>query len=92
MKIEFDASLITRTRANPLASLKLLVLCLGDSALCSQSLYTHCILHVYWKSIKSLWVEPFEMNVKIDQGSIFVVANDSNFFNAKEVSQHSVVR
>ena len=43
------------------------------------------ILCVNWKSIKWPLAGPFEMNVKIKQGSIFVVQNDSRlFFDAIE--------
>ena len=37
------------------------------------------------KSIEWTWAEPFEMNIKIEQGSNFVVDNDSRlFFDAQE--------
>ena len=37
------------------------------------------------KSFKFPWAEPFEMNVKIEQGSNFVVHTDSRkFFDAQE--------
>ena len=46
--------------------------------------------------IKWPWAEPFEMNVKIEQRSDFVVDNGRRlFFNAQEakkVSEHTVVR
>ena len=35
---------------------------------------------VYRKSIKWTWVEPFEMNVKIERGSNFDLDNESRFF------------
>ena len=43
---------------------------------------TYCVNQ---KSIKWPWAGPFEMNVKIEQGSIFGVHNDSQlFFDAQE--------
>ena len=49
-----------------------------------------------WKSIKWTWVEPFEMNVKIEKELNFVVDNDSQLFlhaqEAKKVSKCTVVR
>ena len=42
------------------------------------------ILRVYQKSMKWTWVEPFEMNGKIERGSNFVVDNESRFFDAQE--------
>ena len=54
------------------------------------------ILRVNQKSIKWTWAEPFELNVKIEQGSNFVIDNDSQlFFDAKEakkVSECTVVQ
>ena len=48
------------------------------------------------KSIKWTWAEPFEMNVKIEQGSDFDVDNDRRLFlyaqEAKKVSERTVVR
>ena len=55
-------------------------------------------MHVYsirvtWKSIKWLWVEPFEMN---EQGSDFVIGNrcrlSFNVQEAKKVSKRTVLR
>ena len=46
--------------------------------LCTRMAF--CILHAYRKSIKWIWVELFEMNVKIKQGSIFDLDNESRFF------------
>ena len=43
--------------------------------------YTMRIPRVYQKSIKWTWVEPFEMNVKIKQGSNFDLDNESHFFD-----------
>ena len=51
------------------------------------------ILHVNWKSIKWLWVGPFKMNVKIEQGSDFVTDNGHQlFFNAQEGKKRTVVQ
>ena len=48
------------------------------------------------KSIKWTWAEPFEMNVKIEQGSDFDVDNGHRLFfdaqEAKKVSKRTVVR
>ena len=48
------------------------------------------------KSIKWTWVEPFKMNVKIDQELNFVVDNDRRLFldaqEAKKVSERTVDR
>ena len=38
-------------------------------------------ISVYWKSIEWTWVEPFEMNVKIEPRSNFDFVNESRFFN-----------
>ena len=43
------------------------------------AMYTYGV-SVYWKSIKWIWVEPFEMNVKIEQGLNFILDNESHFF------------
>ena len=40
-------------------------------------MHTFHMLYVNWKSP---WAEPFEMNVKIEQWSNFVVHNDSCLF------------
>ena len=54
------------------------------------------ILRVTRKSIKWPWAEPFEVNVKIEQGSDFDVDNGRRLFldaqEAKKVSEHAVVR
>ena len=48
------------------------------------------------KSIKWIWAEPFEMNVKIEQELNFIVDNDSRLFldaqEAKKVSERTVDR
>ena len=47
-------------------------------------------------SIKRTWMEPFEMNIKIEQELNFVVDNDSRLFSVaqetKKVSECTVVQ
>ena len=54
------------------------------------------ILCMNRKLIKWPWAGLFEMNIKIEQGSNFVIDNNSCFFfnayEAQEVSQRSVAR
>ena len=38
---------------------------------CYARVWRFRILCIYWKSIKWTWVEPFEMNAKIERGSNF---------------------
>ena len=61
---------------------------------CYARVWCFHILRVTRKSIKWTWVEPFEMNVKIEQGLNFVV-DDSRLFidaqEAKKVSEFTVV-
>ena len=63
---------------------------------CYAHVWCFRILRVNQKSIKWTWVELFEMNKKIEQGSNFVVGNGSRLFfdaqEAKKVSKHTVVR
>ena len=63
---------------------------------CYARVWRFRILRVNRKSIKWTWVEPFERSVKIEQGSNFVVDNDSGLFfdaqEAKKVSKRTVVR
>ena len=63
---------------------------------CYARVWRFRILRENWKSIKWAWAEPFEMNVKIEQGSNFDTGNDSPFFfdaqKAKKVSKRTVVR
>ena len=63
---------------------------------CYARVWRFRILCMNQKSIKWTWAEPFEMNVKIEQGLNFVVDNDSRLFfdaqEAKKVSERTVVR
>ena len=53
------------------------------------------MLHVTRKSIKWPWAEPFEINIKMEQGSDFVIGNRRQLFfdaqEAKKVSERTVV-
>ena len=48
-----------------------------------ESVWRFRILQAYWKSIKWTWVEPFEMNAKIERVSNFALYIESHrFFDA----------
>ena len=55
---------------------------------CYARVWHFRILRMNQKSIKWTWAETFEMNVKIEQGSNFVIHNDSRlFFDAQETKK-----
>ena len=62
---------------------------------CYACVWRFRILRVNRKSIKWPWARPFEMIVKIEQGSNFVVDNSHRLFfdiqEAKKVSERTVV-
>ena len=49
---------------------------------CYACVWCFRILHVYRKSIKWTWVEPFEMSVEIEQGSNFDLDNELQFLRS----------
>ena len=57
---------------------------------CYARIWHFHILRVNRKSIKCPWAEPFKVNVKIEQGSDFVVDNSRQlFFDAQEAKKVS---
>ena len=86
-------------RANPSSSFRLIVHFIVEIQrfVCDRA--TPPIIEKLWSKgvcIKWTWAEPFEMKVKIEQGSNFIVGNDSRLFfsaqEAKKVSERTVVQ